>query len=258
MNLMISYDLNLVTLSVFISILSAYTAIDLTDRLASTKGWAWMGWLIGGASSLGIGIWSMHFVGMLAVCLSGPLQSVPVMYDGWVVVASVFPAILAAGLALWIASRNELNWFGLLGASGLMGLGITTMHYTGMMALRLPAIAQYNRPLVILSALIAVGVSRIALGLIRYLRHQDVVIWWQKMGAVIVMGLAVPMMHYVGMAAVCFQPIESFSEDFLAPNITWLASLTSVGTFSILGLALITSSETKVADRTEELSAALM
>jgi signal transduction histidine kinase len=258
MNLIISYDLNLVVLSIFISVLSAYTAIDLTERIATTEGWAGLGWLIGGASSLGIGIWSMHFVGMLAVCLSGSMNSVPITYDVWAVVLSVLPAILAAGLALWIASRKDLQRLGLIGASVLMGLGITTMHYTGMMAMRLPAIAHYNLKLVLLSALIAGVVSLVALGIIRYLRHQTVVIWWQKFGAVILMGLAVPMMHYVGMAAVCFRTIDSFSGEFLVPNTTWLASLTSVGTFSILGLALITSSETKVADRTKELSSALI
>jgi signal transduction histidine kinase/NO-binding membrane sensor protein with MHYT domain len=252
MNLPISYDLNLVALSVVIAVLSAYTALDLTERIATTKGWAWIGWLIGGASSLGIGIWSMHFVGMLAVHVS-----VPISYDTWIVLASVLPAILAAGLALLIASRPVLQMTGLLGASLLMGMGITTMHYTGMLAMKLPAIVHYDRPLVALSAVIAVLVSLVALALIRHLQNQEIVLWWQKIGAVGLMGIAVPMMHYTGMAAVCFSPLASFSGEFPAPNTTWLASLTSVGTFSILGLALVTSSETKVADRTKELSLAL-
>jgi NO-binding membrane sensor protein with MHYT domain/nitrogen-specific signal transduction histidine kinase len=248
----VSYDLNLVALSVVIAILSAYTALDLTERIATAKGWAWIGWLIGGASSFGIGIWSMHFVGMLAFHLT-----VPISYDFLIVLVSVLPAILSSGFALWIASRKKLQIFRLLGASLGMGMGITTMHYTGMAAMRLPAIAHYDLRLVTLSAGIAVTISLVALWLMHYLHNQAAVIWWQKIGAAALMGIAVPMMHYTGMAAVCFSQIESFSGGFTAPNTTWLSSLISAVTFSILGLALVTSSETKVIDRTKELSLAL-
>lgn len=245
-----AYDLNLVFLSVIISILSTYTALDLTERVATAQGRAWVGWLVGGAASLGIGIWSMHFVGMLAYHLP-----VPVSYEVWIVLASVLPAILASGLALFIASRRTLLVPSLLGAGLMMGMGITTMHYTGMAAMRLPAIAHYDLQIVTLSA--AVAVSLVALWVIHYLRHQDMIIWWQKIGVATLLGLAVPVMHYTGMAAVCFSPAEPFSAVLPVPNVTWLASLISVGTFSVLGLALITSSETKVIDRTRELSLTL-
>lgn len=247
-----AYDLNLVFLSVIISILSTYTALDLTERVATAQGRAWVGWLVGGAASLGIGIWSMHFVGMLAYHLP-----VPVSYEVWIVLASVLPAILASGLALFIASRRTLLVPSLLGAGLMMGMGITTMHYTGMAAMRLPAIAHYDLQIVTLSAAVAVAVSLVALWVIHYLRHQDMIIWWQKIGVATLLGLAVPVMHYTGMAAVCFSPAEPFSAVLPVPNVTWLASLISVGTFSVLGLALITSSETKVIDRTRELSLTL-
>jgi NO-binding membrane sensor protein with MHYT domain/nitrogen-specific signal transduction histidine kinase len=248
----VSYDLNLVALSVIIAILSAYTALDLTERIATAKGLAWLGWLIGGASSFGIGIWSMHFVGMLAFHLT-----VPISYDFLLVLASVLPAILSSGFALWIASRKLLQMPSLLSASLIMGIGIVVMHYTGMAAMRLSAIAHYDHQWVALSAGIAVTVSLIALWLINYLHNQTVVIWWQKLSAAALMGIAVPIMHYTGMAAVCFSSIESVSGEFPAPNATWLSSLISVVTFSILGLALVVSSETKVIDRTKELSLAL-
>ncbi|MEH1870416.1 MHYT domain-containing protein [Nostoc sp.] len=248
----VSYDLNLVALSVIIAILSAYTAVDLTERIATAKGWSWIGWLIGGASSFGIGIWSMHFVGMLAFHLT-----VPISYDFLIVLVSVLPAILSSGFALWIASRKMLQIPNLIGASLGMGMGITTMHYTGMAAMQLPAIAHYDFRLVTLSAAIAVMVSLVALWLTNYLHNQATVIWWQKIGAAVLMGIAVPMMHYTGMAAVCFSQMESFSGEFTAPNTTWLSSLISAVTFSILGLALVISSETKVIDRTKELSLAL-
>ena len=252
MNLPISYDLNLVTLSVIIAVLSAYTALDLTDRIATTKGSDWIGWLIGSAISLGLGIWSMHFVGMLAVHLS-----IPINYDDWMVLASILPAILAAGIALFISSRSNLQTPSLLNSSLLMGTGITVMHYMGMNAMRLSAIVHYDLKLVALSVVIAIGVSSIALWLIRHLRQQDIVLWWQKLGASMLMGFAIPMMHYTGMAAACFSPVASVASILPASDTTWLASLTSLGTFSILGIALVTSSETKVIDRTRELSAAL-
>ncbi|MEH2461973.1 MHYT domain-containing protein [Nostoc sp.] len=248
----VSYDLNLVALSVIIAILSAYTAVDLTERIATTKGCTWISWLIGGASSFGIGIWSMHFVGMLAFHLN-----VPVSYDFLIVLVSVLPAILSSGFALWIASRKMLQIPSLLGASLVMGMGIAAMHYTGIAAMRLPAIAHYNLKLVTLSAGIAVTVSLVALWLTHYLHNQVKVIWWQKIGAAALMGIAVPMMHYTGMASVSFSPIESFSGVFPAPNTTWLSSLISAVIFFLLGLALVTSSETKVIDRTKELSLAL-
>jgi signal transduction histidine kinase len=250
----VSYDLNLVALSVVIAIFSAYTALDLTERIATAKGWAWIGWLIGGAGSFGIGIWSMHFIGMLAFHLA-----IPIGYDFLIVLASILPAILSSGFALWITSRKRLQIPSLLGASLIMGMGmgITIMHYTGMAAMQLPAIAHYDLRLVTLSAGIAVTVSLIALWLTHYLHNQATVIWWRKIGAAALMGIAVPLMHYTGMTAVCFSPMESFSRELLAPNTAWLSSLISAGTFSVLGLALVTSSETKVIDRTQELSLAL-
>jgi signal transduction histidine kinase len=252
MNLPVSYDLNLVVLSVIIAILSAYTALDLTERIATTKGTAWIGWLMGGATSLGLGIWSMHFVGMLAFHLS-----IAIHYESWMVFVSIIPAILAAGLALFISSRKTLQTSGLFAASLLMGMGITLMHYIGMHSIKVSAIVHYNGWLVTLSAVIAVIVSLIALWLIRYLWHQEVVLWWHKIGAAVLMGMAIPLMHYTGMAAACFSSMESAAPDLSLSNSTWLASLTSLGTFSILGLALVTSSETKVIDRTKALSAAL-
>ena len=247
-----AYDFNLVILSIIIAIFAAYTAIDLTERISTTHRYASLGWLIAGASSLGMGIWSMHFVGMLALKLP-----VAVSYDGPTVVASVLPAIGASGVVLFLASRVTLPRHRLIGASLLMGLGITAMHYLGMAALRLPAMAHYDLRVVVLSAVMAIGVSMVALWLTHFLRNQPTVIWWQKIGAAILMGLAIPTMHYTGMAAVCFIPIAVVNQEFATPNITWLASLVSAINFSMLGLTLIISSETKVADRTRALSEVL-
>jgi signal transduction histidine kinase len=254
----VAYDLNLVALSVVIAVLSAYTALDLTERIVTAQGWHRWGWWVGGAISMGIGIWAMHFVGMLALHLPCTLG-----YDGATVMLSILPAILASGLALGIATRPVMSPWLWGGASLLMGAGITAMHYTGMVALRLPATLHYDLKVVALSGAIAVGVSGVGLGLMQGIRQQAQ--WWQKLGAALLMGLAVPLMHYVGMAAVHFMPMPTdmgielgiqgaaaWTQD---PN--WLASLTSVGTFLLLGIALVTSSETKAIDRTRQLSEAL-
>jgi signal transduction histidine kinase len=250
-----SYDFNLVLLSVVIAILAAYAALDLSERVAKTKGWICGGWLVGGAISLGLGIWAMHFVGMLAFRLP-----IPVWYDGVMVFVSFVPAALASALVLWIASRPSLHMLQMVGASGLMGLGITAMHYLGMLAMQLPADTHYSGPLVMASVAIAIIVSLVALMLINYLHQRSRTIWWQKIGAAILMGMAIPLMHYTGMAAVSFTSDVFLSPTLaqkLATNTHWLVSLISVTTFSVLGLSLIVSSETKVADRTQDLSLAL-
>jgi signal transduction histidine kinase len=246
-----SYNFNLVSLSVVIAILAAYTALDLAGRVAMAKGLTRTGWLIGGAFSLGIGIWSMHFVGMLAFQLP-----IPVGYNRWIVVFSIIPAILASGLVLWITSRSTLSRPGLLGAGLLMGMGITLMHYTGMAAIQLPAILHYDWRWVAASAAVSMVISSIALRLTHH-QQQTRGAWWQKGGTATLMGITIPMMHYVGMSGVHFSLIDPLPEQVPVLNTTWLASLISFVTLTILGLALILSSETKVYDRTQELSLAL-
>lgn len=245
----ISYNLNLVALSIVIAICSAYTVVDLTERVAKAQRWGLVGWLLGGSIALGVGIWSMHFVGMLALHLP-----VPIRYDNLIVFISILPAIFASGLALFITSRKTLPLPNLIGASLLMGLGITAMHYTGMAAMRLPAAMHYNPLLVGLSAEIAVGVSLVALWLTHGLQNRDSNVWWHKMGAAVLMGVAIPAMHYTGMAAVGFSAVESLHQAAFISNTAWLASLISAMTFAVLGLTLLVASETKVIDRTKDLT----
>ena len=251
-SLPVSYELNLVALSVVMAICAAYTIVYLTERVAKTKGLTRLGWLLGGSCSLGVGVWSMHFVGMLAFHLS-----IPIHYNSLIVLLSILPAILASGLALWITSRKTLPVPNLLGASLLMGLGIVAMHYTGMAAMQLSAEAHYNSALVTLSMAVAVSLSLVALWLTHYLQAQSEVASWQKIGAAVLMGIAISSMHYTGMAAVWFSSLETLPKDLAAADTSWLASLVSAVTFAILGITLLIASETKVTDRTSELTEAL-
>src|ERR1700683_3282814 len=99
-----SYDYRLVTISVFIALLAAYAALDLADRVTASRGFARSLWLVGGAFALGLGIWSMHYIGMEAFLLP-----IPVLYDWPTVFLSLFAAIAASGLALFIVSRDKMS-----------------------------------------------------------------------------------------------------------------------------------------------------
>jgi len=98
-----SYDYRLVALSVVIAGLAAYAALDLAGRVTSARGAVRMVWLAGGATAMGIGIWSMHYVGMLAFRLP-----VPVEYDWPTVLLSLLAAIFASAVALFAASRRKM------------------------------------------------------------------------------------------------------------------------------------------------------
>src|SRR5580658_2612717 len=118
-----SYDYRLVALSVVIAVLASYAALDLAGRVTASRGRVRFLWVTGGASAMGLGIWSMHYIGMLAY--SPP---VPVLYHWPTVLVSLFPAVLASGVALFIASRNALLPVRTAIGGILMGTGIASMH----------------------------------------------------------------------------------------------------------------------------------
>ena len=231
--LLTAYNIPLVTLSVVIAILAAYTALDMASRVTATQGRVRLMWLLGGAIAMGIGIWSMHFIGMLAVCL--PFD---VRYDFLDVFLSALPAIAASGLALLVASRSALRWLDLVGSSFLMGSGIATMHYSGMAAMQMPAVIEYNLPMVWLSVLVAVVVSGVGLFLIFNLREEETHHIWKKLAAAIVIGMAIPTMHYIGMAAADFIPVEHLNASLSASSHSEpLAIAVIVGTLIVFSIS---------------------
>src|ERR1700691_5475650 len=129
-----SYDYRLVVLSVIIAIFASYAALDLASRVTAARGWARSAWLGGGAIAMGLGIWSMHYIGMLAFSLP-----VPVLYDWPTVLASLMAAILASAVALYVVSRQRMQVWSATFGSLFMGAGIAAMHYIGMEAMRVPA-----------------------------------------------------------------------------------------------------------------------
>ncbi len=191
-----------VVLSIIIAILSAYAALDLAGRVTSSRtSGARVAWLSCGSVSMGIGIWSMHYVGML-----GYRMSMPVMYDWPTVLLSMLAAILASALALWIVSRSTLSFGATLLGSNFMGGGIAAMHYIGMTAMRMPAATMYSAPMVVASVVAAVVIAFAALRLTFAQRYAAEMFSWRKGLSALLMGCAIPVMHYLGMAAVSFIP----------------------------------------------------
>ncbi|HYL15561.1 MAG TPA: PAS domain S-box protein [Terriglobales bacterium] len=196
-----SYDYNEVARSVLIAIVASYAALDLTGRVTAASGRVRLAWLSGGAIAMGIGIWAMHFKGMLALRLP-----VPVEYHWPTVLASLLVAILASGVALYVASCRKIGVVAALTGSIFMATGIAGMHYIGMAAMRLPAITRYSPLLVTCSVLLAILFSLIALLMAFDLREETRWSVPRRLGSATVMGVAVSAMHYTGMAAASFIP----------------------------------------------------
>jgi PAS domain S-box-containing protein len=231
-----SYDYRLVALSLLIAVLTSYTALDLAGRVTANHGFSRAMWLIGGAFAMGSGIWCMHFTGMLAFRLP-----IPVYYYVPTVIASLLAAIAASLIALYIVSRERMTPVHLIAGSLLMGGGIATMHYTGMAAMRLCAMHVYNHTLWTFSIVLAVEISFAGL-LIIYYSNGEKRGWKGKFGASLLLGIAIPMMHYTGMAAVHFIPSAIPPDLSHALDISSLARLGILGTtFLVLGFALLTS-----------------
>jgi NO-binding membrane sensor protein with MHYT domain len=196
-----TYNFVLVGLSALIAILASYTTLELATWVTASQGSSRRIWLVIGASVMGIGIWSMHFIAMLAFSLP-----IAIGYNFGLVVVSLLVAILGAGQALFIISRPTVNIASLLTGSTCMGIAIAAMHYTGMAAMQLSANIHYNPKIFGISVAIAIVVSLVALKLSLEFRDKtEVGMNWGKIVSAIIMGVAVLSMHYTGMAAAMFK-----------------------------------------------------
>jgi diguanylate cyclase (GGDEF)-like protein len=232
-----TYNLWLVALSLAVATLASYTALDLSGRIAllgNTR--LRFTWLAGGATAMGIGIWSMHFIGVLSFSLP-----IPVGYDFGLTGASLVIAILASGFALYVITSAQLTWRRLVTGSILVGLGIAGMHYTGDAAMRMRPGIVYNPALVAASIAIAIAASGAALWIARTLsdaRQRN--LNFKRLGAAVVMGLAITGMHYTANAAAIFLP-GSACGAASGIDMPWLATTVTLFTFAILIVTLILS-----------------
>ena len=229
-----SYDYRLVALSVLIAIFASYVALELINLITAARSKGRFTWLLWGATAMGTGIWSMHYTGMLAYRLP-----VPVYYHIPTVALSWFAAVCASFIALFVVSRERATGLHVLIGGVLMAVGIGAMHYTGMAAMRLSAMHRYEPMLVVLSVLVAVMICLAALGLVFQFRDdkQGKVL---KTATALLMGLAIPLMHYTGMAAVSYRSGHEEPDLTNALNISAIANTAIILiTFIVLGSVLM-------------------
>src|ERR1035441_5670821 len=163
-----SYNYPVAALAVCISVLASYTALDLAERITASYGMVRRQvWLISGGVVLGIGIWSMHFTAMLAFRLP-----VPVLYDWPTTLLSLLAGIVASLVTFFVVSLGRFRILTALVGSIFQGVGIATLHYTSMAAMRLPAMCHYSPPIVVLSVFVAIAGSLLPLWLIFLFKDQ--------------------------------------------------------------------------------------
>jgi NO-binding membrane sensor protein with MHYT domain len=224
------HDLTLVIVSVSVAVLAAYASLELAGRIRASSGWVRWLWLVTGAISLGGGIWSMHFIGMLALILP-----VPVTYDLPLTALSFLIPIVFAAVGYYIVYWRSESWPRLLLGGVVIGTAIATMHYTGMAALRMPAIASYELPWVATSVVIAIAASTVALWL-AFISQTAIIRFCGSS-----MGVAISGMHYTGVAGfICtpiqgrYFPLTGLSPTGLAP---WVSGVSLILLWQILAFA---------------------
>jgi diguanylate cyclase (GGDEF)-like protein/PAS domain S-box-containing protein len=230
-----TYNYWLVALSVALAMFSAYAALDLAGRVTAARRWGRAGWLVGGAVAMGMGIWAMHYVGMLACSL--PL---PVLYDYPTVAVSLLAAIASSAVALFTVSREHMVAGRLLAGGLAMGGGIAAMHYIGMAAMRVPALVVYRWDRVALSVALSIAISLVALSLSFRVR-QDQRTSLPKVLSALLMGSAIPLMHYTGMWAVSFHDAGqvSFSSSHAVQTSLLGVGVISSTSFSLLIIVIV-------------------
>jgi PAS domain S-box-containing protein len=239
-----SYDYRLVVLSALIAILASYTALDLAGRVTGSRGWSRLAWLIGGATSMGIGIWSMHFIGMLAFSLPVSIQ-----YDWPTVLLSLLAAVFASVVALFVVSRPKMGAMRAVTGSIFMGGAIVALHYIAMNAMRVAAMCRYSPVLVALSILLAIAGSWMSLWLAFFIRDEAPGRQREKIYSALLMGAAIVTMHYTAMAAASFTP------SAVAFDLSHAVSVSTLGIAGISGvptLVLVITLLTSTLDRLEE------
>ena len=229
-----TYNYWLVLLSVAVAVFVSYTALSLSARVARAHGQSARIWVLGGALAMGCGIWSMHFIGMLAFSLP-----IPISYDITTTVASLAIAIVVSGFALAMASHPEVRLLRLAAGATIMGIGICAMHYCGMAAVQISPMIRYEPGLLAASVALAIIASFASLWLFVQLRTGRS---WQmavaRAGAAFVMGLAISGVHYTGMAASRFGR-DSFCTGTVGMNSIWLATTVGVFAFALLSITTI-------------------
>jgi NO-binding membrane sensor protein with MHYT domain/CheY-like chemotaxis protein len=245
------YHHGLVLISLVVAILASYTALTLALRIRSSTGWPARAWLVGGGFAMGIGIWAMHFVGMLALRLP-----IPINYELSITVLSMVIAIAVSTFALHIASRSQVSRPRLVLAGVAMGVGICTMHYVGMAAIMIDPPIRYELAWVAASLAIAIAASFAALWVA--FNTRDDAAWQYRLAlGAIVMGFAIAGMHYAGMVAAHF-PANALGAEGVLMDRPWLAgSVSTISVFILLATLLLSMMDAQAAARRRRIQASL-
>jgi NO-binding membrane sensor protein with MHYT domain len=228
-----TYDHWLILLSIIVAIIASFVALDLVSSLVPSRRRKENKkyWLAGGAVALGTGIWSMHFIGILAFRL--PIE---VLYDIRFTVFSMLVAIIVSGLGLVFGSRDSLGMRGLVGGGLLVGIGIVSMNYIGLEGLQIQPRIRYQPALLALSILIALGAAVLSLWCSHKLRMETIFSAFQKKaGSAVIMGMAIFGMHYTVVAAAQFAP-DSVSTAHAPWSINPAGLDGPIGAFTLLFL----------------------
>lgn len=202
------YNMVLVTLSYVVSVLGSFTSLQLAIAIpqAQSAKEKRNAILAAGTAMGGGAIWAMHFIAMLAYEMD-----MPVAYDTFITVVSALIAIASCSIGLAIAGSGVFSLDKLLPAGIFMGCGVAGMHYAGMAAMLMPAEVYYDLNILMVSVIVGVLASCVALWMAFHMRGQ-----WQMFGSAMIMGGAVCGMHYTGMAAANYRHTGTIPEATFA------------------------------------------
>jgi NO-binding membrane sensor protein with MHYT domain/anti-sigma regulatory factor (Ser/Thr protein kinase) len=237
-----SYDPLQVGLSILIAIAASYAALDLAGRVMAKRNVIRAAWLAGGAVSMGSGIWTMHFVGMLAFHLP-----VPVFYYWPTVLAALLIAIMASAAALYVVTRKRMgSRYALIGGT-VLGSGVAALHYLGMQAMRMNATYTLNPIIVVAAVALGIVFATSGMWLGYYFRDEPLQTAWRRLGATVLMGIAITGMHYTGMASATFR--AAALSHFVAAHTVYVSTLGTLGIAAIIMLLLAVTIVSCLVDR---------
>ncbi|HTA35783.1 MAG TPA: MHYT domain-containing protein [Solirubrobacteraceae bacterium] len=227
-------DIGLVCVSVAAAIVASYVALDLAHRAVDSRDWHGRLWTAGAGVTMGLGIWSMHFIGMLALEMS-----MPVSYDGPLVILSLLAAVIGASVSFSVVARPQVSRRGVLSAAAFMGFAIAAMHYLGMASMQTDAVIHWNLLLVALSLAIGFGASLFGLWLIVRVRTSAGGFGMvRRLAAAVLLGFGIAGLHYTAMSASSFWPTMSGITSPHGLRTNSLVVLLAAGAFVMLAVLI--------------------
>ncbi len=197
----ISWNISLVVLSVLVAIIGSFAALTHAQRMRESSGRVATLWMLAGGCTLGVAIWTMHFIGMLAMHLP-----IPIAFDQTLTFLSVLPAIAAALLGFRVLRESYIGYKRIAISGILMGGGISLMHYAGMAALKMSPAIRYEPWIFFVSVVIAIVASWAALLMMCQGERVKLPPLLRFILGSVIMGLAISGMHYTAMQGVILQP----------------------------------------------------